>query len=144
MARRTHRGGFERRTRVGEEIRHALAGIFVRGDIHDPVLRNISITVGEVEVSPDLRNATAYVLPFGDADPDEMLEGLARVTPFLRHQLSQRVHLRYVPMLRFALDQTFEQASKIESLLQRPEVARDLSDTEVSDQTEDDEPPTTR
>ena len=140
MARRTHRGGFERRTRVGEEIRHALAEIFIRGDINDPVLRDTSITVGEVEVSPDLRNATAYVLPFGDIDPIEMLESLARVTPFLRHQLTQRVHLRYVPMLRFALDQTYEQASKIESLLQRPEVAQDLSETGAPDPSDDDEP----
>ena len=140
MARRTHRSGFERRTRVGEAIRHALAEVFVRGDIHDPALRDASITVGEVEVSPDLRNATAYVLPFGDVDPQEMLAGLVRVTPFLRHQLSQRVQLKYAPSLRFALDQTYDQASKIESLLQRPEVAQDLIETPKSELPEDHEP----
>ncbi len=125
MGKRTHRGG-ERRTRVGEALRHALADIFMRGDVLDPVLRDASVTVGEVDVSPDLRNATAYVLPFGATDPDDMLAGLVRVTPHLRHQISQRLRLRYVPMLRFELDRTFDQANKIDSLLQRPEVARDL------------------
>lgn len=144
MARRTHSSDFERRIRVGEEIRHALAEIFIRGNINDPILRDTSITVSEVEVSPDLRNATAYVLPFGDVEPSEMLAGLARVTPLLRHRLSQRVHLRYVPMLKFALDQTFNQASKIESLLKRPEVVQDLPATNAPAQTEDDGPPTTR
>ena len=133
MAKRTHSGGFERRTRVGEAIRHALADIFVRGDIHDPVLREVSVTVGEVEVSPDLRNATAYVLPFGDIDPDDMAAALARVAPYLSHEVSQRIRLRYAPNLSFALDRTFEQASKIEALLQRPEVAQDLADTTESD-----------
>ena len=133
MGKRTPRGGFERRTRVGEAIRHALADTFVRGDINDPILHGASITVGEVEVSPDLRNATAYVLPFGDIDPDDMLAGLARVTPYLCHQVSQRMRLKYVPMLRFALDRTFDQANEIDSLLQRPEVARDLTESTDAD-----------
>ena len=127
MAKRTHRGSFERRTRVGEELRHALAEIFVRGDFHEPVLRDASITVTEVEVSPDLRNATAYVLPFGNIDPQDMLEGLARATRYLRHEASQRVHLKYTPNLNFSLDETLDEAGRIEALLQRPEVARDIT-----------------
>ena len=127
MAKRTHRGGFERRTRVGEELRHALAEIFIRGDFHEPVLRDASITVTEVEVSPDLRNATAYVLPFGNIDPQDMLEGLARATRYLRHEASQRVRLKYTPNLNFALDETLDEAGRIEALLQRPEVARDIT-----------------
>ncbi len=127
MAKRTRRGGFERRNRVGEEIRHALAELFARGDIHDPILRDTSITVAEVEVSSDLRRATAYVLPFGDIDPHEMLAGLVRTTPFLRREVSRRVQLKHIPSLSFALDQTFDEAAKIDALLRRPEIARDIA-----------------
>ncbi len=136
MAKRTHGSGFERRTRVGEELRHAFAEIFVRGDLHDPVLRDASITVTEVEVSPDLRNATAYVLPFGDINPQEMLEGLARATPYLRHEASQRVRLKYTPNLIFALDETLDEAGRIEALLKRPEVARDIAGDNGEPETE--------
>ena len=140
MAKRIHRGGFERNTRVGEAIRHALADIFMRGDVRDPVLRDASITIGEVEVSPDLRTATAYVLPFSQVDGVEMLAALVRMTPHLRHLVSQRVRLRYAPMLRFELDQTFDQADRIDSLLQRPEVARDLVDNPDAESPEGHEP----
>ena len=127
MVKRTRRGGFERRHRVGEEIRHALAEIFARGDIHDPVLRDGAVTVTEVELGADLRHATAYVLPFGTVDAHEMLAGLVRTTPFLRREVSRRVRLKYMPSLAFALDRRFEHAERIDALLRRPEVARDIA-----------------
>ena len=144
MAKRIRRGGSERRNRVGEEIRHALAEIFARGDIHDPALRDSSITVTEVEVGADLRHATAHVLPFGAIDPHEMLAGLVRTTPFLRREVSRRVRLKYTPSLTFALDQRFDQADRIDALLRRPEVARDIAGKRSGIRSNNDESETNR
>jgi len=113
--------------RVGEELRHALAHIFEQGRLHDPALAGLALTVTEVRVSPDLKNATAYVMPLAGAHAGEALEALKRASGFLRRELAQAVKLRIVPTIGFALDTSFEHASRIDALLHRPEVARDLA-----------------
>jgi ribosome-binding factor A len=112
---------------VGEELRHALAHIFEQGRLHDPALAGLALTVTEVRVSPDLKNATAYVMPLAGAHAGEAMEALKRASGFLRRELAQAVKLRIVPTIGFALDTSFEHASRIDALLHRPEVARDLA-----------------
>jgi ribosome-binding factor A len=119
-------GAGQRPRRVAEQIRHVLAQLLRSGGCRDPALRQASITVTEIRISPDLRNATAYVMPLGGANADDVLAGLRRGAPFLRAQLARELPLRHVPSLVFALDETFDQAARISTLLAQPEVARDL------------------
>lgn len=125
-SRKGHKPAGQRPLRVGEELRHALAQVLARGDIHDSALAGLSITVSEVRVSPDLKNATAFVLPLGGENTEAALAGLDRCAPYLRGQLARLVPLRYSPRLSFRLDESFATASRIEALLRRPEVAADL------------------
>lgn len=127
MPRRGHSAPGPRPLRVGEELRHALAHIFEQGRLHDPALSGLALTVTEVRVSPDLKNATAYVMPLAGAHAGEALAALKRASGFLRRELAQMVELRVVPTIGFALDTSFEHASRIDALLHRPEVARDLA-----------------
>lgn len=127
MTRREHRPPGQRQLRVGEEIRHALAWILERGEAHDPGLAGAVVTVTEVRVSPDLRNATAYVMPLGGAEAETVLAALERAAPFLRRRVAEEVRLRVVPRLAFAADTSFDEADRIENLLGRPDVARDLA-----------------
>ncbi len=127
MPRRGHSAPGPRPLRVGEELCHALAHIFEQGRLHDPALAGLALTVTEVRVSPDLKNATAYVMPLAGAHAGEAMEALKRASGFLRHELAQAVKLRVVPTIGFALDTSFEHASRIDALLHRPEVARDLA-----------------
>lgn len=119
-------GGAQRNLRVGEEVRHALADIFIRGEVHSMDLFGASITVSEVRVSPDLKNATAYVMPLAGENKEGMLEALKKSSPELRHLVSKRVKLRHVPKIFFELDESFEEAQRINNLLKKPEVVRDL------------------
>jgi ribosome-binding factor A len=123
---RPERGAGQRRLRLGEELRHALSRLLRPGECRDPALREASITVSEVSLSPDLRNATAFVMPLGGAHAGEIMAGLARSTPYLKGRLAREVSLRRVPELSFALDRSFEHAERIATLLARPEVERDL------------------
>ncbi|MEQ8442217.1 MAG: 30S ribosome-binding factor RbfA [Alphaproteobacteria bacterium] len=116
----------QRQLRVGEQIRHALSRILLRGELRDPVLTGVPITVSEVRCSPDLKLATVYVLPLGGQNGDEVATALRRAAAFLRGQVSREVRLKYTPGLRFQIDESFDEASRIDSLLRRPEVARDL------------------
>jgi ribosome-binding factor A len=116
----------QRQLRVGEELRHALSGILRRGECRDPVLRDANITVTEVRVSPDLRNATAFVMPLGGANAGEVAAALKRGAPFLKGLVAREVPLRRAPNLAFSLDGAFEHATRISTLLQQPEVERDL------------------
>jgi ribosome-binding factor A len=116
----------QRPLRVGEEIRHALADIFMRGECHMPELSNASITVSEVRVSPDLKNATAFVMPLAGENKEELLQALIEAAPELRHLVSKKVKLRHAPRIHFKLDTSFEEAQRINTLLNKPEVARDL------------------
>ncbi|MBB4286195.1 30S ribosome-binding factor RbfA [Roseospira goensis] len=118
----------QRQLRVGEELRHALAWTLEEGNIRDPALADTPVTITEVRVSPDLRNATVFCLPLGGGTDAEaaVLEGLRRVKPFLRHRIADRVRLRHVPDLSFATDTSFDTADRIEAILHSPEVARDV------------------
>jgi ribosome-binding factor A len=127
MPKRGHGAPGARPLRVGEELRHALAHIFEHGRLHDPALAGLALTVTEVRVSPDLKNATAYVMPLAGAHAGEAMEALKRASGFLRRELAQAVKLRVVPTIGFVLDESFEHASRIDALLHRPEVARDLA-----------------
>jgi len=120
----------QRQLRVGEQVRHALADLFSRGDFRDPELRDLGVTVTQVRISPDLRNATAFVTPLGGGDPAHALGLLRRAAPFLRGEVARTVDLRFAPTLSFEADTTFDYARRIETLLHDPRVARDLDDDE--------------
>ncbi|WP_138378958.1 30S ribosome-binding factor RbfA [Luteithermobacter gelatinilyticus] len=130
MSRSSHfddeRGGGHRLLRVGENIRHALAGILSREDLQDPDLEGVSITVTEVRCSPDLRNATVYIMPLGGNGEQEVADALNRCSRFLRGQLSRQVRMKYLPRLKFIVDASFGEADHIERLLHSPKVAQDL------------------
>jgi ribosome-binding factor A len=116
----------QRQLRIGEELRHILAQLLRPGELRDPALADASITVTEVRLSPDLKNATAFVMPLGGGKADDILAGLKRSAPYLKSRVAREVALRYVPSLSFALDRAFDSAAHMTELLARPEVARDL------------------
>jgi ribosome-binding factor A len=116
--------------RIGEELRHSLAQFLRPGELHDPALHDASITVSEVRLSPDLRNATAFVMPLAGGNVDEIMAGLRRSAVFLKGRIARELSLRHAPNLTFALDQTFDQAERIAALLASPEVDRDLHTAE--------------
>jgi ribosome-binding factor A len=120
-------GGSQRQLRVGELVRHELADMLTRGDIHDPVIEAHMITVPEVRMSPDLRLATVYVMPLGGRDGTEVIEALDRNKRYVRGVISRRVNLKFAPEIRFRLDERFEEAERIEKLLRTPVVKRDLA-----------------
>ena len=120
------RGVGQRRLRIGEELRHTLSGILRRDECRDPALRDANIAVTEVRFSPDLRNATVFVMPLNGANATEIIAGLKRSTPFLKRLVAQEVASRYTPDLIFELDTSFDQADRIAALLARPDVERDL------------------
>ena len=128
----------QRSLRVGEKLRHALSGILYRGECRDPALQDASIAVTEVRFSPDLRNATVFVMPLAGANASEIVAGLRRSTPFLKRLLAREVALRYSPNLIFELDLSFDQADRIAALLARPEVERDLRRNSARTQSTDD------
>src|SRR3954454_24172219 len=138
---RSARGPSQRQLRVGEELRHALAEVLRRGDFRDPELQNLNVTVTEVRISPDLRNATAFITPLGGGQVDETVAAMRRAAAFFRAQIARAIKLRYVPTLSFEADTSFEYADHINRLLHDPEVARDLSgeDPEEDDDDDDDE-----
>ncbi len=111
---------------MAEEIRHVLAGLFGRHELHDPDLAGEQITVTEVRISPDLRNATAFVSRLGRSDIDVLLPALRRATPFLRAEVAHALRLRFAPYLTFQPDHALERAKEIDRLLDLPDVARDL------------------
>jgi ribosome-binding factor A len=112
--------------RVGELIRHALADVFTQGGLHDPVLASHPITFPEVRMSADLRLATVYVMPLGGRDEEPVLSALERNKRWLRGALAKRIEMKFIPELRFRIDETFDEADRIERLLRSPQVARDL------------------
>ncbi|HET9019240.1 MAG TPA: 30S ribosome-binding factor RbfA [Acetobacteraceae bacterium] len=116
----------QRQLRVAEEIRHVLAGIFARGEIRDPDLAGVTLTVTEVRISPDLRRATAFVTRLGRSDVAEKLPALRHAAPFLRRELAHVLRLRYAPDLSFQADTSLDYAMHVDELLHRPEVQRDL------------------
>src|ERR1700729_1991851 len=103
MTPRQEKGPSQRQLRVGEEMRHVLASIFQRGELRDPALHDVTVTVTEVRVSPDLKRATAYVMPLGGSHIDKVMAGLKRGAPYLRQRVAQEVQLRVAPQITFAL-----------------------------------------
>ncbi len=120
------RGPTQRQLRAGELVRHALVDILARGEVRDPDLVGVSITVGEVRASPDLKHMTAFVAPLGPGDAKKIAAALTRSRGFLRGRLGRLVDLRYTPELHFIADESYDEASHIDALLRRPEVLRDL------------------
>jgi ribosome-binding factor A len=123
----------QRQLRAGELIRHALAEILARGEVHDPVIENHVITVPEVRLTPDLRLATIYVMPLAGRDADEVVAAFERNKRFLRGELAHRVNMKFAPEIRFRIDERFEEAERIAKLLRTPDVQRDL---DKNDETE--------
>ena len=122
----TETGPSQRQLRVGEVIRRALADVLARGDVHDPDLARVPITVSEVRTSPDLKIATAYVMPLGGQGQQETLAALRRNKAELRHLVSHGLTLKFAPELRFALDETFDRIEETQRLFADARVRRDL------------------
>jgi ribosome-binding factor A len=117
----------QRQLRVGEQLRHLMADILQRGHFRDPDLAEPSkITITAVEVSPDLKFATAWIMPLGGINRDAILAALNRASGYFRSEVAQKINLRYTPRISFELDTSFDYADKIEGLLRRKEVRRDL------------------
>src|SRR3569832_89233 len=119
-------GPSQRMLRVGELVRHALAALFARGEIEDDVLVGKVITVPEVRMSPDLKLASAYVMPLGGQGATEVVEALNRHARFIRGRVAPEIDLKFAPEVRFFVDQTFEEFGKIDALLKSDRVQRDL------------------
>jgi ribosome-binding factor A len=127
-------GPSQRALRVGELVRHTMAEMLTRGDVHDPVIETHLITVPEVRMSPDLKLATIYVMPLGGRDEKAVLEALERNRRYLRGEIAKRVNLKFAPDIRFRIDERFDEAARIDKLLQSQEVKRDLGRTETEEQ----------
>ncbi|MBX2856632.1 MAG: 30S ribosome-binding factor RbfA [Rhodobacteraceae bacterium] len=132
--RKTHRDGqdgggapSQRQLKVGESIRRTLSDVLMRGETHDPELTRFSITVSEVRASPDLRHATAFVLPLGGKDADAALAALKKNTRELRHQVTKSLTLKYSPELHFVLDESFDRMDAANRLLNDEQVRRDVA-----------------
>jgi len=131
-------GRSQRQLRVGEEIRHVIAQVLERGELHDRVLDVVPVTVSEVRVSPDMRHATAFVMSLGGLRLEEALEALRRNAGPLNKQIARKVKMKYTPKLKFLADDSFDEATHIDEVLRRPEVARDLiKDDPRNDEFED-------
>jgi len=138
MVRHHHRdqlaGASQRRLRVGELIRHELAEMLTRGEVHDPVIEAHMITVPEVRVSADLRLATIYIMPLGGRDEKAVLDALERNKRYVRGEIARRVNLKFAPEIRFRIDERFDEAERIEKLLRTPVVQRDLDREKGNDE----------
>ena len=139
MAKRSSGERSVRLLRVGENIRHVLADILRRDVVRDKDLFGISITVTEVNVSPDLKNATIYVLPLSGDNKETVVEALNRSAGFIRGQLSKSIQLKYMPKLYFAIDRSFDEAGKMNAIFSDPRVQQDLGSAADDDVEADDE-----
>jgi ribosome-binding factor A len=120
--------------RVGELVRHALADIFQRGDVEDDALHGAVITVPEVRMTPDLKIANAYIMPLGGEHAEEIVAALNRHRKFIRGRVAPQINMKFAPEVRFLVDDTFAEASRIDSLLRSEKVQRDLADDDDGDQ----------
>ena len=118
----------QRALRAGELVRHAMADMLARGEVHDPVIEGHLITIPEVRMTPDLRFATIYVMPLGGRDVGDVVAALERNKRFLRGEIARRINLKFAPDIRFRADERFAEAERIEKLLRSPAVARDLGE----------------
>ena len=117
-SRRSHiaKGPSQRQLRVGETLRHVLSEILTREDFFDPDLANVSITISEIAVSPDLANARVYTMPLGGVNVEAVLPALNRIAPVIQSLVAKKIQLRRTPRLRFYLDESFENAARINQL----------------------------
>jgi ribosome-binding factor A len=120
------KGPSQRQLRVAEEIRHVLSGLFERGDFRNPELAEARITVTEVRIGPDLKRATAFFSRLGRSDADALVPALMLAAPYLRGQVAKALRLRVAPELTFTPDHALDYAMKIDELMHRPDIARDL------------------
>jgi ribosome-binding factor A len=120
------KGPSQRMLRVGEMMRHKIADLLSRGEVHDDVLTAHVVTVPEVRMSPDLKLATVYVMSLGDKGTDKVIAALERNKRFIRGEVSHAVNLKFAPELRFRRDETFDESSRIDALLNSPRVRQDL------------------
>ena len=121
-------GPSQRMLRVGELVRHALAAMFARGEIEDDALRGAVITVPEVRMTPDLKIANAYIMPLGGMHAEEIVAALNRHRKFVRGRVAPQINMKFAPEVRFYVDDTFDEASRIDALLRSDKVQRDLDD----------------
>ena len=128
MSRAHQKGGepSQRMLRVGELVRHAMSELLTRGELNDPVLEKLVVTVPRVKMSPDLKLATIYVMPLGGGDSAPVIAALARHAKFLRGEVARKINLKFAPDVRFRIDDTFDNADHIDKLLKSPQVSRDL------------------
>jgi ribosome-binding factor A len=122
-------GPSQRQLRVGEMLRRAISDILTRGDLYDPDLANVSVTVGEVRTSPDLKNATVFVYPLGGKNAEGMVAALNKSSGEVRYALTKNVTLKHSPKIKFILDTTFDQMDDTRRLLNQENVTRDLDDS---------------
>lgn len=120
------KGPSQRQLRVGELVRHKLAEMLARGEIHDDVLASHVVTISEVRMSPDLKLATAYVMPLGGKDTKTVIEALGRHSRYIRGEIAHSVNLRSAPDVRFREDETFDEVRRIDQLLHSERVRRDV------------------
>ncbi|HEY5145923.1 MAG TPA: 30S ribosome-binding factor RbfA [Polyangiaceae bacterium] len=123
----------QRQLRVGEVIRHALAELLQRGDVHDPVFAGTVVTIPEVRMAPDLKCATVFVMPLGGKDGPAIVEAFERHKKFLRGEVARRVNLRSAPDLRFRIDTSFDEGARVDAVLRSPKVVRDLGADQDND-----------
>lgn len=137
-ASRAPAGPSQRQLRAGELVRHALVEVLAREDLRDPDLAGVSVTVGEVRASPDLKHMTAFVAALGDHHPEKIAAALTRCAGFLRGRLARHIDMKFTPQLHFMPDVSYDEAQHIDALLRTPQVARDLK-RDDDDQDEDGE-----
>ena len=130
-------GPSQRQQRVAELVRHALAEVLARGDIQDDVITRHVITIPEVRMSPDLKLATAYVMPLGGKDESAVIQALERHKKVLRQEVARRVNLKFAPELRFRRDDSFDEAARIDALLRSEKVRRDTAPDDSADDNEE-------
>jgi ribosome-binding factor A len=119
-------GASQRMLRVGELVRHAIVEVFTQEGVHDPVLEAHMLTFPEVKMTPDLRQATVYVMPLGGRDANVVIAALNKNKRWIRGAFAKRIEMRYIPELHFRIDDRFDEADRIDKLLRSPDVARDL------------------
>lgn len=122
----TPEGRSVRLLRVGEQVRHAISDILMRGDVHDETLASHTVSVTEVRMSPDLRHATVFVKPLLGADEGPVLKALRTNTAYLQSEVARRVNTKYAARLKFLADESFDEGDRIDALLRKPDIARDL------------------
>jgi ribosome-binding factor A len=130
----TAEGKSVRLLRVGEQVRHALSDLLMRGEVHDEVLAKHMVSVTEVRMSPDLRHAVAFVKPLLGEDEEAVLKALRTNTAFFQKEIARRVNTKYAAKLKFVADDSFDEGSHIDALLRKPDIARDLAADEDAEE----------